>query len=604
MSRTRKIRTIVGGTLLSVLDCHEALSLSHVKQIHSIIVTFGLSKDTFLLTKLINFCTLSPQNDLAYATHLFGQIKGPGIHLWNSMIRYFSTSTQQHGSLVCYARMRQDGVFPDKHTFPLLLKAFSKLRNENPLQFYAHIVKFGWESDCFVGNSLISAFVNSGCLDFARQVFAECPQKDVVTWTAIIDGHVRNGCAMGGLRCFVEMISTGMKVDEVTVVSVLSGAGMVRDIWFGRCIHGFYVEQGRVKWDVYVGSALVDMYSKSGYSDDASKVFYGMRIRNVVSWTTLIAGYVQCNRFRDALLVYQEMLMEAIKPNHSTLTSVLTACAQLGAVAQGRWIHGYIYRKNLEINLALGTALIDMYAKCGCLDEALLIFEKLPSKDICTWTAMINGLAMHGDASSSLNFFSNMVKNGIQPNEITFIGVLSACSHGGLVDEGRKFFQSMRHNYHLEPNVDNYGCMVDLLGRAGYLDEARKLIEDMPMKPTPGIWGALFGACMIHKDYKLGEYVGKHLINLQPYHSGRYTLLANLYSRNHRWDAAAHIRKLMKGKGIGKIPGVSWIELNGVIHEFTAFDKSHSESSNIFEILDAVMVQLKPLGCIIDDDDL
>jgi pentatricopeptide repeat protein len=512
------------------------------------------------------------------------------------MIRAFSTSSQPHMSLAFYARMRQYGVIPDKHTFPLLLKAFSKLKNEDPFQIYAQIVKFGFDFDNFVRNSSISAFANCGYIEDARRVFGESTQKDVVAWTSLIDGYVRNNCALQGLRCFMEMISTGVRVDEVTVVSVLCAAGMVGDIWFGKWVHGFYVEAGRVQWDVYIGSALVDMYSKCGYCEDARKVFDEIPRRNVVSWSALIAGYVQCNKYRDALLVFHDMLLENIKPNQFTLTSILTACAHLGALDQGRWVHGYINRNNVEVNSTIGTALIDMYARCGCIEEALSVFEKLPVKDVYPWTAIINGFAMHGDALSSLNLFSCMLRSGVQPNEVTFIGVLSACSHRGLVDEGRAFFGLMRHTYHLEPNVSHYGCMVDLLGRAGYLEEARKTIEDMPMEPSPSVWGALFGACMIHKAFELGEHIGKHLIKLQADNSGRYTLLANLYSTCHKWEAAAHVRKLMKGTGVGKIAGYSWIEVNGVIHEFTNFDKSHLETNDIYAMMDNIIVQLKLAG--------
>ncbi|KAA8528938.1 hypothetical protein F0562_033574 [Nyssa sinensis] len=449
-------------------------------------------------------------------------------------------------------------------------------------------------------NSLVSAFANSGYVDFARKVFDEIMLKDTIAWTAMIDGYLRNDCAAEALECFLEMRLINVRVDEMTVVSVLGAAGMVGDVWFGRWVHGFYVESGRVHWDVYVGSALVDMYSKCGYCDDAFSVFNEMPVRNVVSWSVMIAGYVQCNRFNDAVMVFQDMLLEEVEPSQYTLTSVLTACAQLGGLNLGRWVHGYIDMNKLEVNLTLGTALIDMYSKCGSIQEAFSVFETMPIKDVYPWTAIINGLAMHGEALASLRLFYKMLNNGVRPNEATLIGVLSACSHGGLVDEGRELFGSMSGIYHIEPKVDHYGCMVDLLGRAGHLEEAVKLIKDMPMEPTPGVWGALFGACMIHKDYELGKQIGEHLIKIQPCHSGRYILLANLYSTCYSWEAAAHTRKLMKGKGVGKTPGCSWIELNGVIHEFVTFDSSHAESKSLYAVLDNIVSHSKFANCVPD----
>ncbi|KAF8389577.1 hypothetical protein HHK36_024093 [Tetracentron sinense] len=590
----RKLTTSSIGYLSSLRKCR---SMDHLKQIHSIFIATGLSKDAFFRSKLLfHFIAVSHSGDLAYASLLFHQIQTPNTFIWNSMIRGFSLGSQPLMSFLFFAKMRREGVIPDRHTYPLLLKAFSKSKNQNPNQIHTDVVKFGLGFDSFVKNSLISAYANCGYLDFACQVFDEISHRDSIAWTAMIDGYVRNNLAKEGLDCFLKMRFMGVRVDEVTVVSVLSAVGMVGDAWFGRWIHGFYVESGRVHWDVYVGTALVDMYSKCGFCDDARNVFDEMPKRNVVCWSALIAGYVQCSRYKDALFVFQDMLLEEVEPNQATLTSVLTACAQLGALDQGRWVHAYIDKNKLGVNLMLGTSLIDMYSKCGCVEEAFFLFEKLTFKDVYPWSAMINGFAMHGHAITSLNLFARMITNGVPPNAVTFIGILCACSHGGLIDEGHVYFDSMSRIYGLKPSVDHYGCMVDLLGRAGHLVEAVKLIEDMPMEPTPGVWGALFGACMIYKDFELAESIGKHLIELQPHHSGRYVLLANSYSVCQKWQATARVRKLMKGNGVKKIPGCSWIEVSGVIHDFIALDKSHFRSNDIYVMLDEISMQLRLAG--------
>ncbi|XP_057961256.1 pentatricopeptide repeat-containing protein At1g50270 [Malania oleifera] len=575
------------------------VTVQHLFQTHTVLTTSGLSHDILLLPHLLlRFLAISPPCYLSYASILFDRIQTPDICLWNMMIRAFASSPEPEMSLVLFARMRRDGVAPSKHTFPALLKAFSKLKNETLFQVHAQIVKFGFSFDPFVRNSLISVFANGGCVGFARRVFDESLQRiDVVAWTAMIDGYARNGLAMEGLGCFLEMRSGGVRVDEVAIVSVLCAAGTVGEVWFGKWVHGFYIVSGRVPSDVYVGSALLDMYSKCGYCDDAHKVFDEMPRKNVVSWSTLMAGYVHCHRFQEVLRIFQDMLLKDVPPNEFTLSSVLTACAQLGALDRGRWIHRYLDNQKLELSSTLGTALIDMYAKCGCMKEAFFIFRQLPCKDVYPWTAMINGLAMHGDALGSLNLFSCMFKNGVQPNEVTFVGVLSACSHGGLIDEGRKFFRLMSCAFRLEPDIEHYGCMIDLFGRAGCLEEALKLIANMPMEPTPVIWGALFAACMIHRDFVLGELVGKRLIELQPHHGGTYALLANLYSACREWKANAHVRRLMKWKAVRKTPGCSWIEMNGVIHEFTSFDRSHAESVDVYLMVDRIMDQLKHVGC-------
>ncbi|XVF02924.1 hypothetical protein REPUB_Repub04eG0216600 [Reevesia pubescens] len=549
----------------------------------------SFSPDSLSLNKL-----LASSKDIASISLHYDQTDTPNIHQWDVIIRDISSSSQPEKSLLFYTMMRRKDVTPTKHTFPSLLKSFSKSQNQNqnPFQLLPHILKFGFNSDPFVRNALISALFSSGDVELARQVFDERKQLDVVSWTALINGYFKTGFFGEGLKCFNEMRLNGVKVDEMTVVSLLSAAGKMGDIWLGRIIHGFYMETGRVKWDVFSGTALVDMYSKCGCCDDARKYFDEMPGKNLFSWSALMAGYVQCNRFKEALVLFQDMLIEKVRPSEFIFTSVLSACAGLGALVQGRWVHGYIHRYNLGINSAVGAALINMYTKCGCLNEAFLVFKKLNGKDVYTWTAMINGFAMHGDAMGSLNLFWEMLGSGIHPNGVTFLGVLSACSHGGLVDEGRELFGMMKQRYRLMPSIDHYSCMVDLLGRAGYLEEARKLIEDMPIEPTAEVWATLLGACMIHKAFDLGESIGKHLIKLQPNHSGSYSLLANLYSKCQKWDSAAQTRKLMKEKGIKKIPGYSWIEVNGGIHEFTAFDRSHSESYSLNEMMDSFIVKL------------
>lgn len=393
------------NALLSLLSSRRhqtspARELKHIRRIHAVIITCGLSEDSFLLSSLLHHSLPAIATDLAYVFSLFGHAKAPNIRLCNAIIKALSRRPEPRMALACFARMRHEGVPPDKHTFPSLLKALSMCRNQNPFQFCAQILKFGLVSDRFVQNSLVSALANCGRVDVARQVFDEMGTRDVISWTALIDGYVSSGFPVEALKCFAEMKSMSVTVDEMTISCVLRAAGMMGTVWVGRWVHGFYVASGRVHWDAHVGSALVDMYSTCGYCDDAQKVFEETPCKNVVCWTALITGYVQCNRLRDALIVFENMLVEKRQPHQLTLTIVLTACAQLGALAHGKWAHKYIIGNGLEVNSRLGTALIDMYAKCGCIHEAFLVFEKLPVKDVHPWTAMLNGFAIHGNAGT------------------------------------------------------------------------------------------------------------------------------------------------------------------------------------------------------------
>ncbi|KAK7404364.1 hypothetical protein VNO78_05206 [Psophocarpus tetragonolobus] len=528
--------------IVYLIKKHGTLELEQCKQIGSIMVTCGLysTQDTLLLTKVIHT---------------------PNTRLFNKII---AASSHSLTSLQCYAIMRQKAVLPDQHTFPLLLKTFSNSISPHPCIIYSQIFKLGFHLDLFVTNALISALANSCFMESARQVFDETPFKDTVAWTALINGYVKNHSPSQALKCFVEMRSTSTRVDAVTVASILRAAALLGDAYFGMWVHGFYVLAGRVHLDGYVCSSLMDMYFKCGHCDDACRVFNELPYRDVVCWSVLVAGYVQSNKFQHALRAFWDMLLHNVEPNDFTLSSVLSACAHMGALDQGRLVHQYVECNKINLTVALGTALVDMYAKCGCIDEALKVFENLSEKNMYTWTAMISGLAVHGDALGALNIFSCMLKNGIQPNKVTFTAVLAACSRGGFLEEGKRLFELMRHTYHLKPEMDHYGCMVDMLGRAGYLEDAKQIIDNMPMKPSPGVLGALFGACMVHKAFEMGEYIGHLLVNQQPNHSGSHALLANLYKMCQNWEAAAQVRKLMKGLQVEKTPGYSWIEVDGI----------------------------------------
>ncbi|XP_039122477.1 pentatricopeptide repeat-containing protein At1g50270 [Dioscorea cayenensis subsp. rotundata] len=577
--------------LLSLL--RECKSTPHLNQILGILFTSGLSSHPLSITSLASAAARSMSGgiSLAFTSAAFHQIRSlasPDASPWNAMISACSLLSCNSNAVDYYALMVREGVIPNQHTYPLLLKSMSGIESKNVNLIHSHIVKLGFDCDPFVSNSLVACYAGVGDLESACEVFDEMPQRDRVSWIALVHGHIKCGLAGKGLSLFVQMKNDDVEIDEVTIATVLKGAGMVGNVWFGRCIHGFYLESGRVKWDVYLGSALVDMYGKCDSCDDARKVFVEMPLRNVVTWTALIAGYVHCSRFMDALLVFQDMLVERLIPNQVTVISVLTACAQLGALDQGRWVHNYIRRSKLGCDSIVGTALVDMYAKCGCIDDALAVFNGLQHKGVFPWTALINGLATHGLSVECLDLFSQMLKEGVKPNEITLIGVLCACARGGLVNQGCKYFDQMLTDFGIMPTVEHYGCMVDLLGRAGHLEEALCLIKSMPMEPSPGIWGALFGACMIHRDFALGERIGEHLVRMQPHHSGRYALLANMYSSSQKWDEVAEIRKAMKEQKVEKSTGCSWLEVNGSLHEFIAFDHSHPQSKDIYETLDAM----------------
>lgn len=326
---------------------------------------------------------------------------------------------------------------------------------------------------------------------------------------------------------------------------------------------------------------MISGYARTGDMSKARELFDEMPERNVISWSAVIAGYVQVGLSKDALGVFALMQAGPDRPNEATLVSVLGACAHLGALEQGKWVHGYLKSDGMRLNVFVGTALIDMYGKCGEIDLGLEVFSEMEERNLLAWTTMIKGLAMHGRGSEALDLFASMVEAGVMPDDITFIGALCACTHAGLVDEGRRIFNSMGEVYGITPKIEHYGCMVDLLARVGLLEEARCLVEQMPMEPDVLIWGALMAGCRFHGDVKMAEYAVKHLIELEQDNGAVYVLLANIYTVSGRHGDAQKVRRLMKSEGMVKTPGCSSIEIRGTVHQFLVGDNSHPRTKEI-----------------------
>ena len=483
------------------------------------------------------------------------------------------------------------------------------------------------QRNIIASNSMIVLFGKMGHVKEAWKLFNVMGEKDMVSWSALISGFEKNGMYEEALFMFIEMNANGMMLDEVVVVSILSACAHLSIVKTGKMIHGLVSRIG-IESYVNLQNALIHMYSGSGEIMDAQKLFSGshnldqiswnsmisgymkcgsvakaralfdiMPEKDIVSWSAMISGYAQHDRFSDALALFHEMQLGEIRPDETILVSVISACTHLAALDQGKWVHAYIRKNNnLEVNVILGTTLLDMYMKCGCVENALEVFNGMKEKGVSSWNALIIGLAVNGLVERSLEMFSEMKNHGVIPNEITFMGVLGACRHMGLVDEGRCHFTSMVEEHGIEPNVKHYGCMVDLLGRAGLLKEAEKLIQSMPMAPDAATWGALLGACKKHGDTRMGERVGRKLIELQPDHDGFHVLLSNIYASKGEWGDVLEVRGMMKQKGVVKTPGCSLIEANGVVHEFLAGDKTHPWINKVDQMLNEMAKRLKMEG--------
>ncbi|KAJ7964366.1 Pentatricopeptide repeat-containing protein [Quillaja saponaria] len=560
-------------------------NMQSLKQIHCQIIKTGLHNTQFAQSKLIEFCVVCPHGDLSHALSVFESIEEPNVFIWNTIIRGHSLCSSPILSVKFYSRMIISGVWPNSYTFPFLLKSCAKVRaTHEGKQIHAQVVKLGIESDAFVHTSLINMYAQISELDNARLVFDKSTLRDAVSFTALITGYASEGYMHDARRLFDEIPMR----DVVSWNAMIAGYVQSGSLEVGKLISSCIEDYG-LRLSLRVVNALIDMYSKCGDLDTAKKLFDEMNQRDVISWNVMIGGYNHMSCYKEALALFQQMLRSNMEPNDVTFLAILPACANLGALDLGKWIHASI-NQNLQnmSSTSLWTSLIDMYAKCGDIEAAEQLFESMNPKSLASWNAMIFGFAMHGHAERALGLFSEMVDEGFKPDDITFVGVLSACTHGGLPKLGYHYFNSMVQDYNIPPKLQHYGCMVDLLGRAGKLDEAEDMMKNMKREPDGAMWGSLLNACRAHRCVELGEYIAERLFELEPENPGAYVLLSNIYAGAGRWDDVARIRTRLNDKGMKKVPGCTSIEVDSVVHEFLVGDKVHPQAESIYKMLDEV----------------
>ncbi|KNA02663.1 hypothetical protein SOVF_216550 [Spinacia oleracea] len=573
-------------------------SMSELKQIQAQMTRKGLIFHVFPVSRIIAFCAISNHGDMNYARLIFNQIPNPNVYIWNTMIRGYSRAKNPELGLSIFRKMVREEVEMDGRSFVFALKAFGLFSGfREGKSIHCRICKLGFDSSVLVQNGLLHFYSDGGFLGCARKVFDECPVKDVVTWTAMIDGYVQKSNPDEALNLFDLMVCGEIVPNEVTMITVLSACALKRDLDLGRRMHG-YIEKFNVKCTLNLINALLDMYVKCGCMMTATRIFEEMKfkdvfswtsmvngfakhgelemarkyfdempVKNVVAWNAMISGYSQNNQPKNALKLFEEMVKEGLIPiDEATLVPAFSACAQSG------------------------NALIDMYSKCGRIDIAEDLFNEMPNKDLVTYNSLIVGYSDHGKANLALTLFNKMTDQGIKLDNITFIAILSACSHAGLVSKGKEIFTDMQQKFGLQPKAEHYVCMIDLLGRVGLLEEAYDMIRNMHIEPDEAAWGALLNACRIHGYADFGKYVAEKLIDLNPDDSGTYVVLANLCAKEKRWVDVRNVRSMMREKGVRKTRGHSFIEVEGDFHEFSAADDSHPKSKDIYKMLKDVFV--------------
>ncbi|KAL2329773.1 hypothetical protein Fmac_017354 [Flemingia macrophylla] len=491
---------------------------------------------------------------------------------------------------------------PTQQTFEHLIYSCAQQNSlSDGIFIHRRLVDGGFDQDPFLATKLINMYYELGCVDRACKVFDETRERTIYVWNALFRALAMVGRGQELLDLYGQMNWSGIPSDRFTytyalkacVVSELSVCPLRR----GKEIHAHILRHG-YEANIHVMTTLLDVYAKFGSVSYANYVFCAMPTKNLVSWSAMIACYAKNEMPMKALELFQLMMREACDsvPNSVTMVSVLQACAGLAALGQGKLIHGYILRRGLDSILPVLSSLISMYGRCGEILMGQRVFDSMKNRDVISWNSLISIYGMHGFGKRAIQIFENMLHQGVSPSYISFITVLGACSHAGLVEEGKILFESMLSKYRIHPGMEHYACMVDLLGRANRLDEAIKLIEDMHLEPGPTVWGSLLGSCRIHCNVELAERASSVLFELEPRNAGNYVLLADIYAGAKMCSEAKNVMKLLESRGLQKLPGCSWIEVKKKVYSFVSVDEHNPQIEEIHALLVKLSTEMKEQG--------
>ncbi|GLJ18953.1 hypothetical protein SUGI_0338960 [Cryptomeria japonica] len=578
--------------------CTNLCDLVRGREIHTFIVSKGLENDNFVGSALIDMYAKCGR--MEFSRQVFEKISSRDVVTWSAMIAGLVQNGYCNEALKCFLQMQSVGVVPDQIIVTSILKACTVLSDiKHGEEIHDYVIRGRYGNDIIVQNCLMDMYTKCGDMEAARHVFESMLERDVISWSSIIAGYSQNGYYEESLKLFRWMILEDVAPNFVTFASVLPSCARLEIVKQGKEIHG-YIIRNEFEFTVFVASALIDMYAKCGNVDAARKVFDGISCRDVTLWNSMIASYAQNGHCSEAMELFYCIQREGKKPDSVTVVSILPVISHLSTLGQGKEIHAYVMRNAFECDVSVGNALIDMYAKCGSIRLGQLIFDRMLRKTLVSWNTMIAGHGMHGHAEDALALFYQMQKSGMKPDCVTFIALLSACSHAGLVDKGWQYFEIMNRNYNIIPRMEHYACMVDLLGRSGCLDEALDFIKKMPLKPDFNVWGSLLGACRVHCNTDIAEVAAENIFELRPDNAGYYVVLSNIYAAVGRRADVEKVRAMMRDRGLKKEPGCSWIEVDNRIHSFLVRDKSHPQSDNIYAKLDKLLQQMRAAGYVPD----
>ncbi|XP_077240290.1 putative pentatricopeptide repeat-containing protein At3g15130 [Tasmannia lanceolata] len=566
-------------------NCSKEVILDHGIRLHAALVKMGFEFDLILNNDLIDMYGKCGRTDISRL--IFDRMPEKNVVSWTALMGGYLQQGNSKETLFLFSQMGFYGIKPNEFTLSTNLKACSLIGIlEYGKQIHVLCNKTGFEWYPVVGNSIIDMYSKSGRIKDAAQMFDIMPMRNLISWNAMIGGYTYCGHWRSSLALFKKMQEQDEIVDEFTLSSVLKACSGLGAIHEGNQIHAFMIRNGfSVSGQTIMASGLVDLYVKCGCLVEARRVFDKIVHKNVISWTAIIAGYAQEGNLQEAMDLFSQMRGSGIHIDGFVLSSMMGMFADFALVEQGKQVHSYTIKVPSGLDVSVANSIVDMYLKCGLTEEAEQRFGEIAQKNVVSWTVMITGFGKHGHGKEAIHLFEEMQSENIEPDEVTYLAVLSACSHVGLLEQSNKYFSRLCKDDKIKPKVEHYACMVDLFGRLGRLKEAKNLIENMPLEASVGIWQTLLGACRIHGDLEMGREVGEVLLSLDGENPVNYVMMSNLYADRGEWGECERMRGLMKRKGLKKEGGCSWIEIDKEVHFFYGGDDSHPLIEKIRGIL-------------------
>ncbi|XP_057549036.1 putative pentatricopeptide repeat-containing protein At3g25060, mitochondrial [Amaranthus tricolor] len=571
--------------------CRNKLTVSKV---HALLITSSLLNQRWPETKLI--VAYAQTGNIKLARQLFDNLPQRGVDAWNAIIISYSKMGFPDEVLNLYLKMISEEIKPDSSSFTVAIKACATMSDfKMGEEIWYQAVDHGYKHDAFVACSVLNLFTKDGKIKEAKAVFEGIKRKDLVCWTTMVTGFAKNGEGMEAIETFRRMQEHGLQGDGIVMLGLIQACIDIGCKKMGLSIHGYMIRRN-LPMDVVFNTSLINMYAKNGHLGFAYRVFCNMGQKNVVSWSALVSGYAQNGLASEALELFREMQRVGFIPDSASLVNVLLACSHVGYLKMGKSIHAYTLRRQ-EFDNVSATAVIDMYSKCGALVSARVLFDTISCKDGVLWNTMISSYGMHGHGIIALAVFDDMIKTGINPDDATFASLLSALGHSGLVEQGQYWFNEMINRFKIEPSEKHYACVVDLLARAGKVEEALDLVNSMNDREVGiSIWVALLSGCHKNKRISIGESAVKKILEFQPDDSGIYSLIANFFASAKKWDEVAEVRKTMRKMGIQKVPGYSMVDVKGKLYAFLMEDKTHHQYDQMMILIEKLDHEMRVMG--------